>query len=62
MASVEISDECYKVLERIVRQSVQFENVDALVNYILNATAETVQQKREVPQALEERLRDLGYL
>lgn len=62
MATVQISDDSYKTLERIVRQSLQFDTVDDLVNYILSTTVASAEQNREVPQALQDRLKDLGYL
>ena len=63
MPAIEISSECYQKLENIVKQSQQYQSVDALVDFIL----QTIIQKPDEPdnatsKAIKERLRALGYL
>ena len=63
MPAVQISENCYKKLERIVQQSLQYDSVDALVDYVLKAIIlDPDEQDKEISKAIEERLKSLGYL
>jgi hypothetical protein len=63
MPAVQISQRSYQELERIVRQSSQYETVDDLTEFILSAVVRDEQTTQEDPgTAVTERLKALGYL
>lgn len=73
MANVQLSDQLYKALEAIVKNSNEFHDVAAYVSYILEQVVAKKQQQPTAAPAdqtyskadedkIKERLKNLGYL
>ena len=63
MPDVKISEPCYRKLQQIVEQSLQYDSVDQLAGFILSAVVcDENNQQDDTADAVAERLRALGYL
>ena len=63
MPEVQISEACHRKIEYIVAQSAQYDSVDAFVEFVLREVLwESAAKEAAQSNALQERLKALGYL
>ncbi len=68
MATVKIPDEIYKEIEKIVKDSGEFKDVDEYVTFVLTEVLKEEDEDEEQvyteedEEKIKERLRGLGYL